>query len=100
MTLAGTVVALLLAAAAGRLVLWTSLMLGGAIMLEVVRREAGWASDYKVSALGLDCRGDVLVRGAGTAGVALPTVLRRLNGLEPLQAVQLLKAHGFRAELS
>ena len=99
MTAVGWILAAALAVAAGRLILWTSLRRGSAhaSTLEAVRDPAG-IIEYSIASLGLCCRGHVVVRHAqrGALGAGL---LRRLRGLQPLEAVKVLQAQGLRAEL-
>jgi hypothetical protein len=99
MTTAACIVAVALAVAAGRLILWTSLGRGSAFAsaLEAVRDAAG-VLEYCVAPLGIGCRGHVVVRHTrmGELGREL---LMRLRGLEPFEVVELLREEGLRAEL-
>jgi hypothetical protein len=97
MTALGWLLAVALAVAAGRLVLWTTLRRWSAraSTLEAVRGPTGDV-EYSVAPLGLGCRGHVVVRHERALELGL---LQRLRGLEPLQVVELLRAEGLRAEL-
>jgi hypothetical protein len=100
MTAAAWILAGALAAAAGRLILWTSLRRGSALAstFEAVRDIGGGVAEYCVAPLGLGCRGDVVVRHT-RAGALERGLLQRLRGLEPRDVVELLRAEGLGAEL-
>jgi hypothetical protein len=99
MTVVAWILAAVLALAAGRLILWTSLRRGSghASTLQAATDSSG-IIEYSVAALGLACRGHVLVHHTRADALG-PRLLRGLRGLQPAEVVAVLRAEGLRAEL-